>query len=156
VRVSFLDMRLAREALAGAAWAALDLSGLPLDLNQTAQYEAQYAAARSRLVRCRPVAEVAAQDRLMEAEWEWLRSVRMRAAAAAQAIGRQGILRRGGAVQQQQQQHEAVVESALTVSYSPAQLRQRGCRRVRFYGEAAGASSMPADCALRVPPAPLA
>lgn len=48
-----------------------------------------YDAARCRLQRCRPPAEVARQEALMAAEWHWLRRVRMAATAAASSCSKQ-------------------------------------------------------------------
>jgi hypothetical protein len=48
-----------------------------------------YDAARSRLCRHRPPAEVARQEGLMQAEWGWLRRVRMAATAAASSCSKQ-------------------------------------------------------------------
>ncbi|WIA42937.1 hypothetical protein OEZ86_008850 [Tetradesmus obliquus] len=96
LREAFLELQLAAAAAEGAAWAGLDLAGLPraAGAQQLAQYRQDYDAARCRLQRCRPPAEVARQEAAMTAEWTWLRRVRMAATAAASSCSKQGILRR--------------------------------------------------------------
>jgi hypothetical protein len=49
----------------------------------------RYDAARSRLQRHRPPAEVARQEALITAEWQWLRRVRIAAATAASSCSKQ-------------------------------------------------------------------
>ncbi|WIA22481.1 hypothetical protein OEZ85_004777 [Tetradesmus obliquus] len=96
LREAFLELQLAAAAAEGAAWAGLDLAGLPraAGVQQLAQYRQDYDTARCRLQRCRPPAEVARQEALMAAEWHWLRRVRMAATAAASSCSKQGIMRR--------------------------------------------------------------
>lgn len=80
-----LDLQLASAAAAGAAWAALDLAGVPwpgppADALRSAQD--RVADLTARLVRCRPASELACLEQQVEEQWRVLQAARLAAASS--------------------------------------------------------------------------